>query len=248
MTKPSPKTPSTIASQHLAFALVLAALGAAATACESSPASKTGDDGAITVPTGGVTSTGGAIPNGTGGALATGTGGAITLGTGGAPAGTGGAIPSGTGGTIPPSTCSGSRLPADHEIGDWVQDGSPTNVTSDTALYAEIDGAAPKYIDLGWLRSVFATYTLGPMAMQVAIHDMGTVERAENMFNRYLPVARVEISRQPQAVVDLSLTTSYASQAFAGRYYVEVTINDRSDAALVDLEAFTLRVLQCTGS
>ncbi len=144
------------------------------------------------------------------------------------------------------------RLPASNEIGTWTQSGTPSPITTDTGLYNQIDGAAPKYIDRGWVASVYATYQQGGASIQVAIHNMGTPENAEMLFNIDLPVSRLELShtdpaapggKRPDAVVDLGLPAAYKAIAFSGQYYIEVNIDDRSDAALVYLKTFALLVL-----
>ncbi len=143
-------------------------------------------------------------------------------------------------------------LPVDNEVESWVRIGPPTVVSTDTQLYNQIDGAAPKYIDRGWQGSVYATYDQGGLDMQVAIHDMGNSDNAESIFNYDLPVSRIVISNtdpndplgaRPNAVVDMGLPTTYPAKAFIGRYYLEVSIDDRSDAALVSIEAFTSEIL-----
>ena len=143
-----------------------------------------------------------------------------------------------------------ARLPASNEIGTWTLSGTPAMISTDTALYNQIDGAAPKYIQFNWVASVYATYQQGGSSIQVALHNMGTPEFAQAIFNYDLPVARQEISwaidsgnKTPNAVVDLGLPAAYAAKAYTGQYYIEVSIDDRSDAALVYLKTFTLQIL-----
>jgi hypothetical protein len=146
-----------------------------------------------------------------------------------------------------------ARLPASNEIGTWTLSGTPALISTDTALYNQIDGAAPKYIDHGWVASVYATYQQSGGSIQVALHNMGTPEFAQAMFNFDLPVARETISTIPDpsnpkgtipnAVIDLGLPTAYAAKAYTDRYYIEVSVDDRSDAAKVYLKTFTLQIL-----
>jgi hypothetical protein len=145
------------------------------------------------------------------------------------------------------------RLPASNEIGAWSLSGTPTLVSTDSALYNQIDGGAPKYIDLGWVASVYATYQQSSGSIAISIHNMGTSENAQQIFNRYLPPSRIAISSIsdpanpkstiPNAVVDMGLSTAYAATAFVDQYYIEVSIDDRSDAALVYVKTFTLQIL-----
>jgi hypothetical protein len=158
-----------------------------------------------------------------------------------------------------PLGCSGTgdyalagMLPGDNEVESWVRVGPPTMATTDTQLYNQIDGAAPKYIDRGWQGTVYAAYEQGGVVMQVAIHNMGSSYNAESIFNYDLPVSRIVIGNtdpndplgaRPKAVVDLGLPTAYQAKAFTGQYYIEVSIDDRSDAALASVEAFTVKIL-----
>jgi hypothetical protein len=144
-----------------------------------------------------------------------------------------------------------ARLPASNEIGTWTLSGTPVMVSTESALYNQIDGAAPKYITHNWVASVYATYQQGGSSIQVALHNMGAPEFAQSLFNLDLPVAREEISwdtsnpalKVPNAVIDLGLPSAYAAKAYTDKYYIEVSIDDRSDAAKVYLKTFTLQIL-----
>ena len=145
-----------------------------------------------------------------------------------------------------------ARLPASNEIGTWALSGTPAMISTDTGLYNQIDGGAPKYIDRGWIASVYATYQQGGGSISVAIHNMGNPFNAEAIFNYDLPVSRIEISKtdvkdpggvRPNAVVDMGLPAAYQAMAFSGQFYIEVKIDDRSDAALVYVKTFTLQIL-----
>ena len=137
-----------------------------------------------------------------------------------------------------------SRLPANNEIDTWMLDGRPTEIVGDAALYNQIDGGAPKYIDRGWVASVYATYQEAMGTVQIAIHDMGNSDNALAIFNFDLPISRVQIDNLPNAVVDVSQATAYAAKAYAGQYYIEVSIDNRSDAALNDVQRFVLAILK----
>jgi hypothetical protein len=139
-----------------------------------------------------------------------------------------------------------SRLPANNEIDTWMLDGPPAVVDTDTKLYNQIDGAAPKYIDRGWVGGAYASYHLDTDddSVQVAIHDMGNSDNAQSLFDFDLPASRVQIASLPDAaVVDLGLPSAYAAEAYAGSYYIEVSIDDHSDAALEYAKRFTLAIL-----
>jgi hypothetical protein len=136
-----------------------------------------------------------------------------------------------------------SRVPADNEIPGWKLDGAPSVADSDTKLYNVIDGDAPKYIDRGWVASVYATYQ-GTSLVQVAIHDMGSSDNALALYTYELPSSRVQIGDLPNAVVDTSLPAAYSAFGHAGRYVIEVSIDDRSDSALDTVQRFVQASLQ----
>jgi hypothetical protein len=119
-------------------------------------------------------------------------------------------------------------------------------IDTDSELYNQIDGAAPKYIDRGWQASIYGQYLQGDSTVQVVVHDMGTPENAESLFSFDLPVSRIAISvvgDSPNAVVDTGLPTAYRAIGFTDRYYVEATIDTRSDAALLSVKSFALAVV-----
>jgi hypothetical protein len=142
-------------------------------------------------------------------------------------------------GTLSPLT----MLPVSNEIGTFALAGTPTVVSNDTALYNQIDGGAPKYIDRGWVSSVYATYQQGGTSVQVAIHNMGTDDNAYNLWTYEKPVSFITIDNNSAAVVDMGLPAAYATFAYTKNYVIEVSITDRSDAALIYIQTFTMNIL-----
>jgi hypothetical protein len=134
-------------------------------------------------------------------------------------------------------------VPANYEIGTWTLDGNPTVADNDTKLYNQIDGAAPKYIDRGWVGSVYASYQQGANTVQVAVHDMGSSANAQELYTFDLPISSAQIGNLPNAVVDLGLPNAYVAEAYAGSYCIEVSIDDRSDPALDAVQKFVLATL-----
>lgn len=134
-------------------------------------------------------------------------------------------------------------LPADKEVGDWTRAGAARLVSEETGLYAQIDGAAPRYIDRGWVKSVFVTYQQGGRTLNVALHDLGSASNAEALFQFDLPPAREAIDGRPNVVLDLGLATSFAVRAVLGSYYLEASIDEKSDAARQSIKLFALQIL-----
>ena len=129
-------------------------------------------------------------------------------------------------------------LPADDEVDTWVHAGGVSLITDQTGLYNRIDGGAPKYIDRGWVGSVYANYSQGARTIQVAIHDMGSAANAQAIYNYALPASRQNLSTLPYPVLDTGLSDAYAAYSYVYRFYIEINIDEKSDTALTTIEMF----------
>jgi hypothetical protein len=131
-------------------------------------------------------------------------------------------------------------LPWDNELGGFVRSGAPTYVTDESGLYKQIDGAAPKYIDRGWLESVYQTYEQGSTEVKTEIHDMGTPENALDIFDYDRPVSYVMLweNQDSIALLDESSSTSYAIKMWMDRFYVELTLDEKSRSAEILITLF----------
>jgi hypothetical protein len=134
-------------------------------------------------------------------------------------------------------------LPADNEVGTWTRAGDSQLVTDETGLYSRIDGGAPKYIDRGWVSTVFVEYRQGARSIQVRISDMGTEAGAEAIYNFDLPASRQSIAGHDNAVLNMGLPTAYAANAHLKQFYIELNISDKDDAARTSIELFTNQIL-----
>jgi hypothetical protein len=111
---------------------------------------------------------------------------------------------------------------------------------NDAALYNQIDGGAPKYIDRGWVSAVYALYrnSAGDVEVQIAIHDMGKPENAQSLYASDLPISKVPIAGTNDGVIDTGLPSAYSAEATKDRYVVTVSIGERSDSALDTVAKF----------
>lgn len=134
-------------------------------------------------------------------------------------------------------------LPADREVGDWTRAGEARMISEETGLYAQIDGAAPRYLDRGWVKSVYVEYRQGGRTVTVAIHDLGTEGNSRALYDFDLPPARESVEGRDNVVLDLGLTTSYAVKAVLGTFYLELAIDEKSDAARQSVKLFALQIL-----
>jgi hypothetical protein len=134
-------------------------------------------------------------------------------------------------------------LPGDKEVGSWALSGQARQISEESGLFAQIDGAAPKYIDRGWARGVYGEFKQGSRTIQVAIHDMGSELNSEQIFDYDLPPAREAVAGRTDVVLDVGLATSYAAKAHLKTFYIELSIDEKSDAAKQSLTLFMLQIL-----
>ena len=133
-------------------------------------------------------------------------------------------------------------LPADREVGDWVRAGEARLIREESGLYQQIDGNAPKYIDRGWVRSVYAEFRQGSRTIAVAIHDMGGEANAETIYTFDLPQAREPVPGREELVIDVGLPAAYAVKGRIGAYYTELSIDEKSDTAKQSLTLFAIQM------
>jgi len=134
-------------------------------------------------------------------------------------------------------------LPADNEVGTWVQTCGVSLIADQTALYSLVDGAAPKYLDRGWLNGVYTCYSRGAPTITVMISDMGTDANAQAIYNYSLPPALLAIPGLANAVVDMGLPSAYAAYAYSDRFYIELNISEKDAVALTAIESFMSDIL-----
>ncbi|MBN1959722.1 MAG: hypothetical protein JW841_02145 [Deltaproteobacteria bacterium] len=135
-------------------------------------------------------------------------------------------------------------LPDNNEIGSWAQAAQPTVVSQESGLYLQIDGAAPKYIDRGWVRSVFAEYQQGSLTMRVWVHDMGSKENAQKIYDDDRPASLETFAGKNNIVLDIGLATSYAIKAYVDSFYIELSIDDKSETGKSSINIFGLELLE----
>jgi len=121
--------------------------------------------------------------------------------------------------------------------------GEPRLISDTTGLFNEIDGAAPRYIERGWVKSAYADYQCDGLRLTVAIHDMGSVENAMDLFSFSKTEAMVQLDSRTYAALNASLPNAYASLAHLGRYYYELSVSAQTPASLALITAMTIRLL-----
>jgi hypothetical protein len=131
-------------------------------------------------------------------------------------------------------------LPPDGAIGDWTLDAAPTLADNEADFERLVDGAAPRYIDRGWVGSLLARYRQGSAVIEITAHDMQTEINAQANFSydrpAYCEALRASANLETQV-------SGFETRSHVARYYLEIVIHDGSDAAKEALKLFTFYVL-----
>jgi hypothetical protein len=135
-------------------------------------------------------------------------------------------------------------LPRDGDIGGWMRDGIPIEATNYDALYQVIDGGAQKYIDNGFVSAVFQDYkSVSGLSLQLQIYELATVTNVNALYDELTPVpSRPWIGGISDGRIDESALTVYTVEFIKGRFFVRVSINEKSETALEIAKLFASHV------
>jgi len=138
-------------------------------------------------------------------------------------------------------------LPADNEIPGWVKDGPPQTAETPDELFGLIDGAAPVYIDNGFVECIFQDYigdiTGQPTSLQARVFDQGTAENASSLFDALETGLETEWDGAgSEARINYLLPFNFTLEFWRNRFYVHLNINREADslAALQIIQAFAI--------
>ena len=108
-----------------------------------------------------------------------------------------------------------SCLPSSLSDGKWKRAVAPTVTDESAELVDLLDGAAPRYLNGGWVASVNAQYTSGGEIIDVTVHDMGRPENAAAIFGHGGTDAGTS---EPIQVFFNANADTYYGRAISGRY------------------------------
>jgi hypothetical protein len=140
-------------------------------------------------------------------------------------------------------------VPGDNEISGWTRDAALTICETGTQLLALIDGEGQTYVDNGFAKSAFQTYTgtvgSNVVSLKLRVFDMTDTTHAAAV---YAAVATgVETpwtgdNAGTEARIDESLLFDYRIDLRDSKFYVSIDIADKSDAGLSIAKLFARNV------
>jgi hypothetical protein len=142
-------------------------------------------------------------------------------------------------------------VPTDNEISGWARSGAMSTAENADQLYALIDGEGQPYIDNGFAKCAFQTFsgTVGGNAVELdlRVFDMADSANARAVWGPVATGTEVPWTDNPagdEARVDEGLLFDYRVDFRDREFYVSVTIREKSQAALDIAKLFCLNVAQ----
>ncbi len=138
-------------------------------------------------------------------------------------------------------------LPYDDQIPGWVKNGPPQTAQTEEELFGLINGAAPPYIENGFVECVFQDY-LGEIAQEEAaltarVFDQGTAENAQIIYQIVGTGLETDWDGAgSEARINYNLPFNFTLEFWRNRFYVYLVIDREADSlqALQTIQAFAV--------
>lgn len=139
--------------------------------------------------------------------------------------------------------------PLDNEISGWARNSDMQVAENETQLFALIDGEGQIYVDNGFVKFVRQRYT-GDISgagvdLELDIFDMGNSTNSKSVYDAVGLGSETPWTNDnagSEARIDESGLLAYKIDFWQDRFYVRVTIEQKSDAALNIAKLFCINV------
>ncbi len=134
-------------------------------------------------------------------------------------------------------------LPVDNDISGFLKKGNAAVMTDAKSIYDAIDGAAEKYVELGFVEGVFQKYSNGSSDVDVSVFNQSTNQNAMDVLQEFYPGSpEVLASGQVTMVVDHGLMTGYSIHYVKGSFYMRIDTREKTDFLLNMAKQFCLNI------
>jgi hypothetical protein len=140
-------------------------------------------------------------------------------------------------------------MPADNEISGWTRSQPLRVAENETQLYALIDGAAPPFINNGFVKCAFQTFN-GPVSgngvdLEVQLFDQTDSTKARTLYPLVATGTETPWTGDHAGVearIDEALFGAYRIDLWQDKFYASITIQDKSTAGLDVAKLFAFNV------
>jgi hypothetical protein len=137
----------------------------------------------------------------------------------------------------------------DNEISGWLRAGEGWVVSSETDLYGKIDGAAPDYVQNGFVEAAYQTYSgkilQDTMSVELRVFDQGKASNVQTLFAKLSTGMINSETWQTDKFQDAKIERTQLSiriLAWKSKYFVSLSISSNLNEALEVLKTFATNV------
>ena len=140
----------------------------------------------------------------------------------------------------------------DNEISGWTKSSATEIAENESQLWDLINGAGQVYIDHGFVKCVFQTYSGeiqgGPVELKLRIFDMGDTTNAENVYDEVGDGSEIpwnDAGEEARYKLETGIIVNYyILDMWDSRFYVWIEINHDHQDALNVAQMFAMNISQ----
>ncbi len=136
-------------------------------------------------------------------------------------------------------------LPRDGDISGWQRDGTFSEASNYTSLYDLIDGAADRFIDYGFVSSVFQNYRdESGLQIELRIYEMDSEVNARRIYDELVPASMIPwVDVVETGRIDNSAIAAYTVEFQYEEIFAQCVIYEKSDRSLEVDKLFASHVI-----
>lgn len=133
-------------------------------------------------------------------------------------------------------------LPEKMEEQGWIVEEEPFIAFDEVALSMIINGAAPRYIQLGTQKAVFVNYEKKQVYLMVEIYETDSEKSAEKLYKEFKTSKSKPVNNiGTESRVTSEMGGSYMMEYIQDKFYVKLSITKKSEDAKAS-------ILRCAGT
>ena len=123
-------------------------------------------------------------------------------------------------------------LPEKMENQGWIAEDEPIIAIDEDSLSMIINGAAPRYFELGARKAAFANYEKDQVYLMLEIYETDSIKSTEKLFEEFKTDNSMPLDNLgTRSRVTSEMGGSYMAESFQDKFYVKLSITDKSEEA-----------------
>ena len=126
----------------------------------------------------------------------------------------------------------GRLIPKEMESRGWRAEDEPVIASDETTLSMVINGAAPRYMELGTRKAAFVNYEKDGIYLMVEIYETDSEKNSKKIFAEFASDSSQPLENPgTKARLKKEMGGTYMLEYFQDRFYVRVSIMQKSETA-----------------